>query len=121
MSSEKVKVEIEGVTYVPESSISTLTKVKEIDGKDSVWVIGKKYLIRTVTMILLGKLENITNQEFVLSEACWVADTGRFNEALSGGPEKLKEIEMLPGSVIVGRGSLIDACEWNHNLPKVSK
>lgn len=107
---------IEGVTYVPKDSQKT--KVLELTGEDSVWELGKNYLIRTVTMIQLGTLIDITDKELVLSNACWVADTGRFNEALKNG--KLNEVEMFQRNVIVGRGGLIDATEWIHELPKNS-
>lgn len=108
---------IEGVTYVPKNSL--ISKVKEIDGTESLWEIGKNYLIRTVTMIQLGKLKAITDKELLLSDACWVADTGRFNEALEKGT--LKEVEMFQRDVIVGRGGIIDATEWLSDLPKTSK
>ena len=108
---------IEGVTYVPKNSL--ISKVKEIDGTESLWEIGKNYLIRTVTMIQLGKLKAVTDKELLLSDACWVADTGRFNEALEKGT--LKEVEMFQRDVIVGRGGIIDATEWLSDLPKTSK
>ena len=108
---------IGGVEYTPKSSQQQ--KVIELNGEESVWEIGKNYLIRTVTMIQLGKLEKVTDKELVLSEACWVADTGRFHQALEKGT--LNEIEMFQRNVIVGRGSIIDATEWLTDLPKISK
>lgn len=116
----KVKVDelvIEGITYVPKDSQAT--KTIELNGQESVWEIGKNYLIRTVTMIQLGKLKRVTSQELVLSEACWVADTGRFNVALEKGT--LNEVEMFQRDVIVGRGGIIDATEWLSDLPKTTK
>lgn len=111
------KLVIEGITYIPEDSIKT--SVVEINGEDSVWEIGKNYLVRTVTMIQLGKLQVVTEKELLLSDACWVADTGRFHEALENGD--LNEIEMFNRDVIVGRGAIIDATEWMSPLPKSSK
>lgn len=110
---------IEGITYIPKKEVTNLTSVIEINGEESPWIIGKKYIIRTVTMIQLGKLITVTDKELVLDQACWVADTGRFNEALRNGD--LNEIEMFQNSVIVNRGAIIDATEWNHELPKQSK
>lgn len=97
----------------------SLQKVIELNGEESVWEIGKNYLIRTVTMIQLGKLKKVTDKELVLSEACWVADTGRFSMALENGT--LNEVEMFQGDVIVGRGGIIDATEWLPSLPKNTK
>jgi len=87
---------------------------------DSPYQIGENYFIRTVTMIQIGKLVKVTEQELVLEDAVWIADTGRFTQGLLNA--ELKEIELFPkGDVIVGRGSIIDACVWSHNLPKEQK
>jgi hypothetical protein len=83
------------------------------------WKIGTNYLIRTVTMTLTGKLVAAHAAELVLESAAWIADTGRFADALSKGT--LNEIEPMPGRVIVGRGSIVDATEWLHALPTVQK
>lgn len=83
------------------------------------WKIGESYLIRTVTMIILGKLEWVGEKELVMSSASWVADTGRFYDALKTG--KLNEVEPFTDDVIVGRGSLIDASIWTHKLPREQK
>ena len=74
--------------------------------------IGENYLIRTVTMIQIGRLESVGNNELVLSNAAWIADTGRFYDALITG--KLNEVEPFPNDVIIGRGSIIDATIWTH-------
>lgn len=81
--------------------------------------IGKQYLMRTVTNYLVGKLERVTQQEFVMSESSWVADTGRFYDSLRDG--KFNEVEPIIGPVIIGRGSLVDCVEWPHRLPKEQK
>lgn len=76
----------------------------------SPWCIGKIYLIRTVTMIQTGRLVAVTPQELVLEEAAWIADTGRFSDALKTG--NFSEVEPFPdGQVIVGRGAVIDAIQ----------
>ena len=74
------------------------------------WEIGKVYLIRTVTMIDTGRLVQVTDRELVLEDAAWIADTGRFSDALA--KTEFNEVEPFPeGRVIVGRGSVIDAVE----------
>jgi hypothetical protein len=76
---------------------------------DSHWEIGKVYLIRTVTMIDTGRLVAVTPQELVLEDAAWIADTGRFSDAIKAA--SFNEVEPFPdGRVIVGRGAVIDAC-----------
>lgn len=83
------------------------------------WRVGTAYLIRTVTMTLTGKLKSVHRNELVLTDAAWIADTGRFADALSKGT--LSEVEPMPGDVIVGRGSVIDATIWQHALPTEQK
>lgn len=59
-------------------------------------------------MIDTGRLVALTAQELVLEDAAWIADTGRFSDAL----EKCEfgEVEPFPdGRVILGRGAVIDA------------
>lgn len=118
--SEKIKVQeltIDGTVYVPKESVTS--KVLEINGEKSVWEIGKNYLIRTVTTYQLGTLINITEKELVLANASWIADTGRFSEALKTG--SLKEIEIFIMPIIISRGAVVDATEWIHSLPKETK
>ncbi len=75
---------------------------------NSAWEIGANYLIRTVTMIDTGRLVGITAQELILEDAAWIADTGRFADAVEKA--EFGEIEPFPaGRVILGRGSIIDA------------
>jgi len=83
--------------------------------------IGKAYLIRTVTHIDLGIVKAVGDKEIVLTQASWIADTGRFHNALKDGPTKLNEVEPYTHDVILGRGALIDATEWPHGLPREQK
>lgn len=74
------------------------------------WEVGRIYLIRTVTMIDTGRLVAVTPQELVLEDAAWIADTGRFTQAVEKA--EFGEVEPFPtGRVIIGRGSIIDAVQ----------
>lgn len=74
----------------------------------SPWQIGKTYVIRTVTMIQLGRLVAVYPQELVLEDASWIADTGRFANFLKD-PELRFESEPFCAPCIVGRGAIVDA------------
>ena len=39
---------------------------------------GKKYLIRTVTMIYTGKLVRVEGDYIVVTNCAWIADTSRW-------------------------------------------
>ena len=77
--------------------------------------IGKQYLFRSVTHYYVGRLVNITDTDLILEDAAWVADTGRFSNALNTGT--LNEVEPFIKPVIVFRSGLIDATEWTGKLP----
>lgn len=104
----------------------TIRQVKQLNallGKTTVnsdhWKIGKNYLIRTITMIDTGRLVAVTDQELVLEDAAWIADTGRFMQALQDCD--FSEVEPFPsGQVIVNRSALIDAVQITH-LPRGQK
>lgn len=70
--------------------------------------LGKNYFIRTVTMAISGRLDFVGDKELSLSNASWVADTGRFNEFLVD-TAKVNENEPFKNDVIIGRGAIIDA------------
>lgn len=82
------------------------------------YAIGEAYLIRTVTHIDIGVVTGVGPTELVLTDVSWVADTGRYANAFSEGT--LSEVEPYPDGqeVIIGRGSIIDATQWKHPLPR---
>lgn len=81
--------------------------------------IGKAYLIRTVTHIDIGIVKEVGDKELVLSDAAWVADTGRYHDCLKNGT--LEEVEPYVNDVILGRGAIIDATLWENDLPRSQK
>jgi hypothetical protein len=83
------------------------------------WRVGECYIIRTVTYHLVGRLIWVGPLELVLEDAAWVADSGRWSEALRTG--KLSVVEPFLAAVIVGRGSITDATAWPHPLPRDTK
>lgn len=111
---------IENLTLGQLSEISKLFKSNEQPPYCSgPWKIGECYLIRTVTMIVIGRMTFVGDKELVLAQASWIADTGRFHDALKKGT--LKEVEPFVGDAIVGRGSIVDATTWQHALPTEQK
>ena len=77
--------------------------------KDNLFEIGKNYFIRTVTHHYTGKLVSVGEKELVLTQAAWIADDGRFAQAVASG--EFNEVEPYPAKamVIIGRGALLDA------------
>ena len=87
-----------------------------------MFAAGEKVFVRTVTYHLVGKSEGVEVVEGVsflkLSEASWVADSGRFMNAIKEG--KLNEVEPV-GEAFVNLASITDAFPWKHDLPTSQK
>ena len=92
-------------------------KMKKVLGTQSM--VGKNVFIRTVTHYYTGKLLALTKEEFILGNAAWIADTGRWAEALATGT--LSEVEPYPDLCIVSRGAIVDISPWKHELPRETK
>ena len=85
---------------------------------DITELIGKNVLVRTVTHYYTGKLASC-EAWMKLDDAAWIADTGRFSDALKNG--NLNEVEPYPGSCFVSAGAVVDVSEWAHELPRTRK
>jgi len=83
--------------------------------------IGENYMLRTVTFHFTGKLTGVFPNELVFDNVAWIADDGRFADAVATGT--FNEVEPYPESaqVIIGRGSLIDAVPITFPLPRTQK
>ncbi len=90
----------------------------EINELDSF--IGNKLLIRTVTYHLVGEVKDRVGNLFELKNASWVADTGRFMNALKEGFGVSAEIEPV-GQCWINIESIVDIFPWKHTLPKEQK
>jgi hypothetical protein len=108
---------IDGIEYV------RADEVQMTEAKDHPFTIGKAIVIRTVTMIQTGILKAVGEKELVLTDAAWIAETGRFADFLKHGPiDSSAEVEPFPdGEVIVGRGAIIDAMHVNWDVPRNQK
>jgi hypothetical protein len=81
-------------------------------------MIGKCWFIRTVTYHLVGKVTGRFGPFLTLKDASWVADSGRFMDAIKKG--SLNEVEPV-GDAIVNTSAITDAFPWKHALPKEQK
>jgi hypothetical protein len=72
--------------------------------------IGKPYLFRSVTMIYTGRLQKVSAQEFLITEAAWIPDTERWMDAVT--KSAFKEIEPYGSKpVVLSRGAMLDVVE----------
>ena len=105
-----------------EISDETFEKIKDqltvdegIDVSELEDFVGKKWFIRTVTYHLVGKITKLVGKFAVMEGASWVADSGRFMQAIKKGV--LDEVEPV-GDCIVNLDSVIDMFPWKHKLPE---
>lgn len=99
-------IKIDEIEYVRKDKVQTIKPLYE--GEFQPFEIGAVYLIRTVTMIDVGRVVAASKQYVILEDAAWVADTGRFSEALKTC--NFNETEPFPdGQVILSAGAIIDA------------
>lgn len=109
-------IEINGESYTLTSSIE---KREFVNDNESILQLGTCYYVRTVTNHFTGRLIKFDDNFMVFEDACWIADSGRWADALKTG--KLSEVEPYPGNVIVFRGAGCDMSEWLHDLPSEQK
>ena len=81
--------------------------------------IGEAYFIRTVTYFATGRVKAIVGQFLILEDAAWIADTGRFSNALATGV--LSEVEPVEVDMFLNINSITDAFVWKHSLPNKVK
>ena len=109
------KCNVDNLTYGQIKELKSLfgggvTQHIQNANQDHPFEIGKKYLIRTVTMIQTGMVKSIRGKFLVLEQAAWIADTGRFSDALAKA--EFNEVEPFPaGRIIINRSCVIDAVE----------
>lgn len=95
-----------------------MAKKTEKTEKTEFLVVGKSYMVRSVTYHYLGRLEAITPFGLEFSSASWLADSGvRMGALLRDGVAANTEIEPFVGRVLVPLGAVVDITEWSHPLP----
>ena len=95
-----------------------LKKEEKIDLKTFEDMIGKIFFIRTVTYHFIGKVEGLMGPFLKLSQTVWVADSGRFTQAIKNG--SLNEVEIM-GDWQINVNSITDFGLWHHTIPKEQK
>jgi hypothetical protein len=76
---------------------------------NSMELEGKNILVRTVTNFYTGRVVKETSKWLKLESAAWIADTGRFADALASSV--FGEVEPYPRPVIVMKAAFVDVTE----------
>src|SRR3990167_2840825 len=89
---------------------------KEINSYEDL--IGEKIFFRTVTYHLVGEVKSMVGRFASLKNASWVADSGRFMNAIKDGT--LEEVEPV-GDAFLNLDTVVDFFPWKHELPTQQK
>ena len=81
-------------------------------------MIGQKFYFRTVTFHLVGEVKKVVGRFVQLKVASWVADSGRFMNAIKDGT--LSEVEPV-GTAFINMDTVVDFFPWVHKLPTEQK
>lgn len=87
----------------------------EVKSTEVPFEVGEKYFIRTVTYHCIGLLKDIKGNFLVFEQGAWVADSGRFNNALKTG--ELNEVEPFTNKFFVNMNAIADSTIWDHDIP----
>ena len=117
--------------HVIEISEETYLKIKEQLEEDELEdelgvinelddLIGKAFFFRAITYHLVGMVESRIKGTNILrlSTASWVADSGRFMDAIKKGT--LSEVEPV-GIAFINIDTVTDFFPWKHKLPTKQK
>lgn len=109
--------------FVAKKDYDVLAKKKAgktiVEGNEIPFLVGEKYFIRTVTYFATGRVKAIKGHFLVLEDGAWIADTGRFRQALVDGV--LNEVEPIDCEMYLNINTITDAFEWVHELPRTQK
>lgn len=89
---------------------------KEINNYEDL--VGEKWFFRTVTYHMTGEVKKIVGRFVYLKNAAWIADSGRFMEAIKNGT--LNEVEPV-GEAFLNLDTVVDFFPWKHKLPNEQK
>ncbi len=109
-------IEVSNETYELIKDQLGQDEIIEVDSLDDF--VGTKLFIRTVTYHMVGEVVKRVGKFFQLKNASWVADSGRFMNAIKEGT--LDEVEPV-GGAFLNTDSIVDMFEWKHKLPVSQK
>lgn len=112
----KKTIEVSEETYEAIKDKLTELERKEVNCYEDL--IGGKYYFRTVTYHTVGEVKKIVGRFAYLTGASWIADSGRFMDAIQNG--SLNEVEPV-GVAFVNLDTVVDFFPWTHKLPTEQK
>ena len=110
------QIEISDETYEKIKDQLSQDEKLDISGLDDL--VGKKWFFRGIPFHWVGKVKDRIGDILELEGASWIADSGRFMQAIKHG--KLDEVEPV-GQAFINIKAVCDFLPWKHDLPKEQK
>ena len=110
------KLEVSDETYDRIKDQLLEKKSLEVNCYDDL--IGKQWFFRAITYHCVGRVVARVGDFLRLEDASWVADSGRFTQAIRDGV--LEEAEPV-GDYFVNLKAVVDFFPWPHKLPEEQK
>lgn len=110
---------IDSLTIGEAREIAKAFGVKTQKPRKSPFVPGSKWFIRTVTNFWTGEVVSVVGGFIVLKTCAWIADAGRYSDAVSA--DALREVEPAEDGTLVAIASIVDARPWTGDLPTKQK
>ena len=95
-----------------------MAKAKAVKREGLAGYLGKCVVIRTVTYHYTGKVKAVAGGFVRLSDAAWIADSGRWHNALKDGT--WNEVEPYVNDALVAVPAIVDVTEIA-SCPKAQK
>ena len=109
-------IEVSDETY--EKIKGELTDSERVDVSELDGLIGKSFFFRTVTYHIVGKVVKRIGNILELENASWIADSGRFTQAIKEG--KFNEVEPT-GQCFINLDTVTDFYPAKYKLPTEQK
>ena len=109
-------IEISDETFEKLKDQLTAEEQKEVNTYEDL--IGSKWFFRTVTYHMVGEVKKIVGRFAFMKNASWVADSGRFMNAIKDGT--LSEVEPV-GDAFINLDTVVDFFPFKHKLPTEQK
>jgi len=110
------QIEISDENY--EKIKGQLSQEEKIDFSGLDDLAGKKWFFRCIPFHWVGRVKRRIGDILELEDASWIADSGRFTQAIKDGV--LKEVEPV-GQAFINIKAVCDFMPWKHDLPKEQK
>jgi hypothetical protein len=108
-----------GVVVVVAVAVGVVGVLTSSQRRIAMMEAGQSVIVRTVTYHYTGRITEVTDKWITLDDAAWIADSGRWADALRDGT--LSEVEPYPGQVMISTGAVVDISPWLHPLPRTQK